>query len=479
MAMVTEKMIDEWVAEHKQEMIDELLAWVSHPSVSRADLAAPNAPYGEDCRKMLDFALAEGKRFGFRTEDYEGYCGAVISGDKKREIGLVAHLDVVPEGEGWLYSPYEPVVVNDFMVGRGCSDNKGPGVLGLYLLKFFRDNDVPFNSALRLMMGCAEETGMADFKHYIDVLHGPVPEVSLVTDCSFPVCYAQKGGFDAAFMIPAGANIVEFKAGLVRNSVPDLATVTISGITAEEARAALEGVPKVEIAKAGEYIQLLAHGKAGHAAFPDHGEKKNAIVLAADALVVLQEKTGLDLRGGKFISERFVTPFGDGLDIQFEDEMSGELTINAGVIKKVGDMLHLDIDIRYPVTDDDQDIQAKLEKAAKEADGELVEVGISHPFYIDPESPMVSALMSAYKDITGDDSKPYSMGGGTYSRVIPNGISFGPGLAVGSHKPEFMPEGHGSAHGLDETLSIEDWLTAFKIYALALVKLDAALDEMQ
>ena len=27
--------------------------------------------------------------------------------------------------------------------------------------------------------------------------------------------------------------------------------------------------------------------------------------------------------------------------------------------------------------------------------------------------------------------------------------------------------------------SIEDWLTAFKIYALALVKLDAALDEMQ
>lgn len=31
------------------------------------------------------------------------------------------------------------------------------------------------------------------------------------------------------------------------------------------------------------------------------------------------------------------------------------------------------------------------------------------------------------------------MGGGTYSRVIPRGISFGPGLPVGGHKPDFMP----------------------------------------
>ena len=58
-----EALFDKWLEEHKQEMLDELALWVSHPSVSRADLAAPGAPYGPDCRKMLDFALERGCKY--------------------------------------------------------------------------------------------------------------------------------------------------------------------------------------------------------------------------------------------------------------------------------------------------------------------------------------------------------------------------------------------------------------------------------
>ena len=44
---VVEALVDQWIADHKEEMIEELKLWVSHPSVSRADLAKPGAPYGE------------------------------------------------------------------------------------------------------------------------------------------------------------------------------------------------------------------------------------------------------------------------------------------------------------------------------------------------------------------------------------------------------------------------------------------------
>ena len=85
MKLTDEKLIDRWIDSHRDEMVEELKAWVSHPSVSRADLAKPKAPYGPDCRRMLDFALERAGAFGFETEDYDGYCGAVLWGGKEAE----------------------------------------------------------------------------------------------------------------------------------------------------------------------------------------------------------------------------------------------------------------------------------------------------------------------------------------------------------------------------------------------------------
>ncbi len=66
------------------------------------------------------------------------------------------------------------------------------------------------------------------------------------------------------------------------------------------------------------------------------------------------------------------------------------------------------------------------------------------------------------------------MGGGTYSRVIPNAMSFGPGFKNGK-APEFLPEGHGGAHGPDEVNCLEDWFTSFKIYVKSVYELDKIL----
>ena len=39
---------------------------------------------------------------------------------------------------------------------------------------------------------------------------------------------------------------------------------------------------------------------------------------------------------------------------------------------------------------------------------------------------MIQALLNAYNEATGEDAKPFTMGGGTYAREFKSGASFGP-----------------------------------------------------
>ena len=45
--------------------------------------------------------------------------------------------------------------------------------------------------------------------------------------------------------------------------------------------------------------------------------------------------------------------------------------------------------------------------------------------FINPENPIVKAMQDTYNEITNQDTKPYTIGGGTYARHMPNTIAFG------------------------------------------------------
>ncbi len=460
-----------WLKDHEQEMIDELKLWVSQPSVSRADLGKEGAPFGPDCRKMLTLALERGKHYGFDTEDYGGYVGCILSDGGPEEIGMVCHLDVVPEGDHWIYAPYEPVVKDGWMIGRGCGDNKGPGVLSLFAARCLKELKVPMKHRIRLMLGCSEETGMDDFPAYIEKLHGPVPAVSLVADASFPLCVGQKGGLDGDLRVPCGKNIAAVGGGTARNIIPDYAWAVLTGITMEQAKAALAEKENITLAEDPQGVKVEAHGKAGHAAFPPG--TLNAIEVLAKAIAGSTLMDTLDLKGMGFLAAALEDAYGAGLDAALEDEISGKLTLNGGILKKDGDALSLTIDIRFPVTLDGEEIKGRVARTAENMGGALASCKVTAPYYIDPKDPKVTTLMSIYNELSGEETEPYTMGGGTYSRVVPNAMTFGPGLTKGEPLPDFMPEGHGNAHGPDEALSLSDWFKGFEIYVLSLVKLDA------
>ena len=131
----------------------------------------------------------------------------------------------------------------------------------------------------------------------------------------------------------------------------------------------------------------------------------------------------------------------------------------------------LHLNIRYPVKTDGAAHIANIKKHA-EAAGFVVEINRdSAPAYFDPGHPVVSALTELFNKITGKDTKPFAMAGGTYARKLPRAIGFGPG-GVDDIKPDFLPDSHGGGHGPDEAIHVDSLLKAMAILAAGVVVAD-------
>lgn len=469
-----------WASAHRDEYIDELRGLVRFPSVSRADLAAPGAPFGPDCRAVLDHALDMGRRYGFTAIDHDGYAASLCLGDPGHAIGAIAHLDVVPVGDGWVYPPFEATYLpeHDMLIGRGVGDNKGPAVASLFAMRMLREFGWPLRHGLRLMCGTSEETGMQDMQA-LRQRGLRFPQVSLVPDAGFPVNYAQKGSVDAELAIPCEGNLLSFDSGTVRNIIPDLAECTVA-MDAAQAQAAFSLLdaglaPHITVTACEGGARIAAAGRAGHAASPASGE--NAIALLTAALTQSGILVGSCARAIAELAALTADGFGHGTGVACSDEPSGDLTLVYGVAHLRGGQLIVSVDSRTPVTFSAAQLVPKMAANWALRGFSVVRCETSEPFYIPKEDPRVTALMDLYREVTGRDDPPYAMGGGTYSRVVPNAISFGPAVP-GDHPPydSFLPAGHGTAHGRDEAIPVARLLTCSAIYAVAMAMLDELED---
>ena len=146
------------------DMIETLQRWIRVPSV-RAERSAENAPFGADVRRALDTAMADLKRLGMEPRDVDGYCCDTEIGEGDEVIAVLSHLDVVPEGDGWDHDPYGAEIIDGRMIGRGTSDDKGPGVAAVFAMKAILNAGIPLRRRCRLILGCDEECGMQDLEY--------------------------------------------------------------------------------------------------------------------------------------------------------------------------------------------------------------------------------------------------------------------------------------------------------------------------
>ncbi len=466
---------DQWLEAHKEELIREIQAMVRIPSVSRPGEAKPGAPFGEACRRVLEHALERGRAYGFDSEDLDGYAGVISMGKRENAIGMISHLDVVPVGDGWIYPPFEGVYLaeHDAIIGRGADDNKGPAVMGLFVMRMLREWGVPLRHGLALYVGTSEENGMHDMNALRKMGHA-FPKLSLVPDAGFPVNYGQKGSLNGFICTKAEGNLRAFEAGNAFNVIPDRAECVIAA-KEEAVMTALEALPEelrnrltVETTDGG--VRIVASGQSGHAAHPDGSV--NAIGVLSEALTRSKVLTGSAAQAVDGLHRLTQDSHGISEGVFFEDEISGSLTLVYSMTSFDGGVLRVGLDSRYPITCPGEELQASLTRAWDKLGYAPDGLNRTDPFYIDKESPYVTALQEVYHTLTGRDDPPYTMGGGTYSRAVPNAISFGPGVPGPSRIREFLPEGHGGAHGRDEVLLLEKVTRCARIYAAALMELD-------
>ena len=85
-------------------MIEDIKTIVRYPSVK--SLASKDAPFGKDIAITLEETLKLAERLGFQTKNLNHYIGWAQYGEGEDYIGVIGHLDVVEEGEGWKHPPF-------------------------------------------------------------------------------------------------------------------------------------------------------------------------------------------------------------------------------------------------------------------------------------------------------------------------------------------------------------------------------------
>lgn len=439
------------------EMIDTLQKWIRVPSVKGE--AAPGAPFGKEVRSMLDMALADCEQMGFKTQNFDGYIAHADLGEGSDEdaLAILAHLDVVPEGDGWKYPPYGAVIENGRMYGRGTSDDKGPAVAALYAMKAVKDAGIPLRRKVRLILGCDEESGWEDIAHYNKV--ATMPRMGFSPDASYPIINIEKGICRLELhgvLSNEGLQVIAFNNGERPNVIPGRTSALVAGdaatVAQAEAAAKKLDIP-AEVQLTDKGVSITVTGISGHAAYPETARNANGEMLlllrelgVQGDLCLLADKIGLDYKG-------------EGLEISVSDGISGYLTCNLGIIRADEGGVYATLDIRYPVMTNPDMIIKNVSSSLPGMRVDAMEV--KEPHHVPAGSELVQNLLDAYHEVTGYERKCLYTGGGTYARSLQEGVAFGASF----------PQDEDLAHQANEYADIEGLYKNIKIFALAIVKL--------
>ncbi len=453
--------INKFIEKHKEAFVKDICDLVSIKSVAVEDTHMP--PYGEGCRQVLDKALEISKRMGFEVENHNYYCGtASLKHNSKNDyIGFWGHLDVVPEGEGWTFPPYEPTILDGYIIGRGSNDNKGASICALYTLLFFLENQYNLNYNYKVVFGTNEENGMDDVEYFIK--HCELPVFSIIADSVFPICYAEKGIFTASIEIPLVCDdIIEFRGGAARNAVPNSCEITINN-----SNNISSNNEDITVTKKKDSTVFSTVGKAAHASSPEGSI--NAIGILSTFMK--NNFNNVDVKKCMTFISNITSSFdGSSFGIKYNDGITGDLTCVVGMVNYENDLVTLSLDIRYPIKTDVDTMIKNIEDTCVRNGARLVNINDSKSVYVDPNDKMVCLLNDLYNSIMDSDIPPYYEGGGSYARKVPNSLAFGPVLHKRKQKPKAIA--HGGAHKSDESMNIEEMLQALKIYIVTVLKLD-------
>lgn len=462
---------------NKEEMIKNLQNLIQIPSVYEKS-SNPEEPFGKNTVKALNYILDLGNKLGFRTKNIDNYCGYIEFGSGKELIGIIGHLDVVPEGENWTYPPFEGTIADNKIYGRGAIDDKGPAIASLYAMKAVMDycnsNSITLNKRVRLILGLNEENDWKCIEYYKK--HEEAPSIGFSPDADFPCIYAEKG-LISPFITMDYSNYLNEDIVLTNidcnnnalNVVPKFCSCTLSvknNIKIDDINTFIQNLNseydfdiETEIINDNE-LKIISHGVQAHAAHPDLGINAiSRLIIVLDELFknynivipifdLFTKYIGFDFNGNK-------------LNINIPDE-SGELTLNVGQFNFENNNLKIGFNLRVPINTKFELIEDKFSSICKEFDNIYCNfTGKKDPLHVSKDSYLVKTLCEIYNEATNSNTEPIAIGGATYARAFDNIVSFGANL----------PGQKDMCHQTDEFISIDNLMLACDIYTRTIYEL--------
>lgn len=104
-----------------------------------------------------------------------------IAGDSEKTVLLYGHMDKQPEMVGWRegLGPWQPVIENNRLYGRGGADDGYSTFAALTAIKALQEQNLPHPHCVILIEAC-EESGSADLPYYIEYLKDQMGEPDLI-----------------------------------------------------------------------------------------------------------------------------------------------------------------------------------------------------------------------------------------------------------------------------------------------------------
>lgn len=461
--------IDKYIDAHRQEMIEDICE-LCRINSERME-AEEDMPFGPGAAECLDAALDLAEGYEFEVRDYDGYVGCVdFDSTLPGQLDILAHLDVVPAGEGWTVTePFEPVEKDGKLYGRGTADDKGPAVAALYAMRAVKELGIPLKKNVRLILGTDEECGSSDIAHYYRI-EKEAP-MTFSPDAEYPVVNVEKGRLPGHFTAEFEASgklprLLKITAGTKINVVPGKADAAVEGVdesvmaeTAKEVGA--ETGVTFMLEQDGAVCRITAVGKGAHASLPEEGN--NAVTGLLELLCRLPLAECGQKEGLKALRE--LMPHGDvngqALGVDMEDQVSGRLTLAFSMLTVDETGLTGEFDSRVPVCGNEENVLQVIRAAMAERGITLENESMTPPHQVSGDSKFVRTLLKVYEECTGQKGECLAVGGGTYVHNLKNGVAFGAS----------MPGTDNRMHGADEFAVIEDLTLSAKMFARVIAEL--------
>src|SRR5262245_18055314 len=159
----------EYLSNHHDHILDELIEFASIPSVSTDPAFQPEM---ERAARWVADQLEHSGLSGIRlipTKRHPIVYGEWLGAPDKPTIIIYGHYDVQPSDplDKWMSDPFRPEVRDDRLYARGISDDKGPLFIPIKLAQAFlaRQGALPLN--VKFLIEGEEEIGSPSLELFI------------------------------------------------------------------------------------------------------------------------------------------------------------------------------------------------------------------------------------------------------------------------------------------------------------------------